>query len=33
MRLEDWIQLYKEWEAGQQITEGKENAKTAEARS
>ena len=31
MRLEDWIQLYKEWEAGQQITEGKENAKTAEA--
>ena len=33
MKLEDWIQLYKEWEAGQQITEGKENAKTAEARS
>ena len=33
MKLEDWIQLYKEWEAGQQRTEGKENAKTAEARS
>ena len=25
--------LFKEWEAGQQIMEGKENAKTAEARS
>ena len=29
MRLEDWIQLFKEWEAGQQITEGKGHAKTA----
>lgn len=33
MRLDDWIQLFKEWEAGQQVVEGKEHAKTAENRS